>query len=297
MSIRARTLAAILALAWLSTSAVAEDKEDREGGIIGTGIVGTITHLGSIFVNDLRVQVEDDMPVAGSVPPMVVADLRPGHTVAIVAERRADGWHARQVRQVLPLVGQVTGISAQGLTVLGTQVDPGGLSGDLQIGDWVAVSGLWQGQRLLASRIEALEGVDHPARLSGSYLGPNPDGDTVIGGSVLSGIEPSHLQPGDLVRVTGQPTPDGIRADALTTGLFDEAVGLIQVQGYFSRPQASGLYTVLGSGLVAYTDQPEMTNTRTTVIQCGQMGRLGKIEASNFAEPGQETRFLSELSC
>ncbi|MFA3920600.1 DUF5666 domain-containing protein [Ruegeria hyattellae] len=296
MTTFSRAIAVTLAI-WLCAPAGAQDGEEREGGIIGTGIVGTITQLGSVFVNNLRIEVSDGMQVVGSVPAMTAADLRPGHTVAIITERQDDGWHARHIRKVLPVVGKVTALGDGEIAVLGTRVDLGGQSTDLRVGDWVAVSGLWQEQRVRASRIERLAGTAHRARLSGTYLGPDPTGNTVIGGSLVSGIDPQHLQPGDLVRVYGQPTPDGIEALRLETGLFDETVGLIQVQGYYSRPQPDGLYTVLGSGLVSYTDRPEMISPDDRVIRCGQQGRLRVEQATGAAETEQVAHLLTELSC
>lgn len=109
----------------------------------------------------------------------------------------------------------------------------------------------------------------------------------MIGASVVSGPEPQHLLPGDLVRVVGQPTHDGIRAERLEAGLFAGAVGVVQVQGYYSEPQSSGLYKVLGSGLIAYSDQPEMIDPNTLVIRCGDGSGLiivGSIDA--FAQLG-----------
>ncbi|WP_051927692.1 DUF5666 domain-containing protein [Ruegeria halocynthiae] len=275
MIVFSRVLATTLIALWLAVPSHAQESEEREGGIIGTGIVGTITHLGSVYVNGLRIQTDDAMAVTGSAPAITADELQPGHTVAIVAALADDGWVARQIRQVLPVVGPVTAIARAELTVLGTKIDAGEHVAGVNVGDWVAISGLWQGRRVIASRIETLTGTDHQARLSGTYLGPDLNGNTVVGGSNVSGISPRHLQLGELVRVFGQPTPDGIEATRLETGLFDATVGLIQVQGYYSVPKPSGLYTVLGSGLVSYTDQPEMIEQSDRVIRCGQMGQLG----------------------
>lgn len=96
----------------------------------------------------------------------------------------------------------------------------------------------------------------------------------MIGASVVSGLEPQHLSPGHLVRVVGQPTRDGIRAERLEAGPFAGAVGVVQVQGYYSEPQPDGLYTVPGSGWIAYSDQPEIIDPNTLVIRCGGGGGL-----------------------
>ena len=292
-----RILAAFLIALWVYAPAQGRSEEEREGGIIGTGIVGTITHLGSIHVNGLHIQVDDMMPISGSVEPIAAGDLEPGHTVAIVAERVDDGWHARHIRQVFPLVGQVTDFGDGELAVLGTRVTVGETLPDLLVGDWVAVSGLWQEQAVRASRIERLTGTEYQARISGTYLSSDQNGALVIGSSLISGISPQHLQSGDLVRVYGEPGPSGIEATRLETGLFDETVGIIQVQGYYSAPQPDGLYTVLGSGLVAYTNQPLMIDTEISVIQCGRRGRLSTALVSELIQTEQDVHLSTELDC
>ena len=294
MFLFARALSAILTILILTSPAEAEGSEEREGGIIGTGIAGTITHLGSIHVNGLRIQIDDQASVAGSVPAIAAGSLQPGHTVAITAERRGEGWHARQIRQVLPVAGPVSNVKSGTLTVLGTRIEVPDQKPDVQVGDWVAISGLWQGERLLASRVERLNGMDHQARLSGTYLGPDPNGDIVIGGSKITGIRPMHLEPGDVIRVFGMPRSDGIETKRIETGLFDGPVGIVQVQGYLSVPKPSGLYTVLGSGLVSYTDRPEMIDPNSQVIQCGQAGQLG-VGSTNTSR--QSDRIRADLGC
>lgn len=288
MGVFLRVLAAFFMVSWLPAPTQAEDKgeTDREGGIIGTGIVGTITHLGSIHVNGQHILFDGHMPVADSVPLITAGELKPGHTVAVVVTQENGGWHAKHIRQVLPLVGPVSSVQDGTISVLGTDV-AFERRADIQVGDWVAISGLWQGQSVRASHIEKLTSNGHQARLSGTYLGSDTQDRTVIGASVVSGLEPQHLSAGDLVRVVGQPTREGIEAERLEVGLFAGAVGIVQVQGYFSEPQPSGLYTVLGSGLIAYSDQPEMIDPNTRVIRCGDGGGLVNAGSTGvFAQLG-----------
>lgn len=297
MVVFSRFMAAILLAVWVCGPVFAGDDEEREGGIIGTGIVGTITHLGSVHVNGLHIRIDDALPVAGAVPPIAAGALRPGHTVAIIATHDGEGWTAQSIRQVLPLVGEVTASDAGELTVLGTRIETTGLSQDVDVGDWIAVSGLWQQSKVIASRIDVLADADHLAQVSGSYLGADPSGNVLVGGTVITGINPQHLQPGDLVRVTGRPEPGGVAATHLETGLFHDTVGVVQVQGYFSEPLSSGLYTVLGSGLVAYTSQPAMIDTGFSVVQCGQEGILNTEFDRERGETVQDGSVLSALNC
>lgn len=269
-----RALVSILAMLFLTAPVRAQD-EEREGGIIGTGIVGTITKLGSIVVNDQHITFDEALPVNGAVPPITAARLQPGHIVAVIAQPRDTEWQARHIRQVLPLVGPIDAVGDTDITVLGTRVALGDLTTDFAVGDWVAVSGLWQDRYVRASRLEPVPKPNREARISGTYFGTDDEGRYVIGETLITGLRPQHLKPGDLVRAFGQPTANGIDVNRLETHLLDEAVNVIQVEGYLSPPQPNGLYTVIGSGLVTYTDQPEMIETQRKYIVCGSDGRLG----------------------
>ncbi|WP_305987243.1 DUF5666 domain-containing protein [Roseibium sp. MMSF_3544] len=289
-------LIAAAAIFFNISQTLAQDSEEREGGVVGTGIAGVITDLGSIYVNGHKIEIADGMNVSGSVPEIAAGELRPGHTVAVVARLQDDIWRAEHIRQVLPLVGPVERISGGSLTVLGTDVTLGTLSVAVNEGDWVAVSGLWQGARVLATAVEVLPGWQGPAQVSGSFFEAATGEPQKIGGTDLQGIIPRHLSPGDFVRVVGTPVPGGIKAEQLETGLFDAKVGVIQVEGYFSEPKPDGLYTVLGSGLIAFTDTPAMIDASVRIIQCGANGRLGAFPAGMQSAEDIET-IRARLGC
>ncbi|MCB2136571.1 MAG: hypothetical protein KDE08_11615 [Rhodobacteraceae bacterium] len=54
--------------------------------------------------------------------------------------------------------------------------------------------------------------------------------------------------------------------------MFDAGVGVVQAEGYLSPPRAAGMYTLLGSGLIAYTDRPEMIDATERSLRCGYGG-------------------------
>ncbi|MBO9449195.1 hypothetical protein J7426_02925 [Tropicibacter sp. R16_0] len=263
-----------------ASPALAKDEDDREGGIIGTGIVGTITELGSIIVNGHRITLDDDMPVAESAPGMVAKDLIPGLTVAVVVTQGDEAWKALHVRQVLPLIGPVTKIEADHLIVLGTRVKTGQLGVDVRLDDWIAVSGLWRGDAVEASHIARLPKAEQKAQVSGTYLGADAQGHPVVGTTQITGVVPTHLSVGDVIRVEGEAIAGGIQASRLEKGLFDDPVSIVQIEGYHSPPQPDGLYTVLGSGMVAYTQMPGMISQSERVITCGSDGVLGSSNLS-----------------
>lgn len=265
-------LALILAATWVWAG---EEKDEPEGGILGTGIVGTITRLGSIYVNDQHIRFDRSLIVADSLGPAgSVADLRPGHTVAVVAQPEGADWRAAYIRQIYPVVGPVEAVRGNRIEVLGTRVVLPTGTAVPEVGTWVAVSGLWRDNRVVATRVDAVPEALREARVSGTFLGRTAGGDVRVGGSRISGIEPRHLRPGMLVRSYGQPVPGGIAANRLETRLVDVPVGVIQVEGYFSPRRADGLYTILGSGLVAYSDDPNMVDRSRREVRCGQSGQL-----------------------
>jgi hypothetical protein len=254
----------------------ATDEDEREGGIIGTGILGTITALGSIYVNGQHIEFAPDQTVEDGLNITLARDLRPGHTVAVVASPDGEDWQAHHVRMVYPLVGPAQIAQDGTLWVMGSQVVTDQTVAE---GAWIAVSGLWQGDRVLASQITTLPKNHQSARITGTYLARDAQGDILIGGSRLQSLDLQHAQPGMALRVFGDPTPQGIQAYQVEASLFDGQVGVMQVQGYYSPPQPDGLYTVLGSGLLAYTDQPSMISETFSVIRCGAQGKLsGSVE-------------------
>ncbi|MGB3315999.1 MAG: DUF5666 domain-containing protein [Albidovulum sp.] len=266
-----RFLSVSIALLLGSVAGQAQD-DDREGGIIGTGISGTITALGSIYVNGQHILYDDGLAVTGGLGVARAPDLVPGHTVAVVAVPDGEAWRARNIRQVLPLVGPVM-LEGGEVLIMGTKVVMPADAVPPAPGEWLAVSGLWRGDEVVATRVDALPDGERIAMVSGTYLGA-VNGRTMVGGTRIGGIEPRHLEPGDTVRVYGSPAGDGLSAVRLEKGLFDGEVGLVQVEGYYSPPQPDGLYSVLGSGLVAYTDQPGMIDPGERVLRCGAEGQL-----------------------
>ncbi|WP_166418846.1 DUF5666 domain-containing protein [Cochlodiniinecator piscidefendens] len=285
-----------LLLLTFNHAAFAQDEDDREGGIIGTGIVGTITELGSIYVNEQHIFIDDALEVTGALGHLTAADLHPGHVVAVTVHPDGADWRAQSIRQLLTLVGPVEAVDDTGFTVLGTEVALGALIPPPHLGDWVAISGLWQNQIVIASRIDPVHPSYRQARISGTYFGPNEEGRNAIGGTAILGLETRHLQPGDLVRAFGQPTATGIEATRIEHRLFEDAIEVVQIEGYLSPPQPSGLYTVLGSGLVAYTDRPEMVDSVNRVILCGENGQFEMLQSTSPV-PHERKQVRDRLRC
>lgn len=280
--IRATFLIAML-LAGLSPGIVsAEEREETEGGIVGTGIVGTITELGSIYVNGQHILFDPDQTVASPLGDRPAASLVPGETVAVEAVRAADAWQALALRAYLPIVGPVASVEGRRLAALGAAIEiPAGVASVEQFvgepvaaGDWIAVSGFWRGDTVVASRIEKI-----PAQPLASAVGtyrPSDEFDSV-GAVRLIGVRLEHARPMDLLTVQGAPSTGGIAVEAVAIGLFTGPVGEVLFEGYLSQPNLQGAYTVQGSGFLAYADQP-MTVDGSRALFCGVTGGVGRIE-------------------
>ncbi|MDE9451700.1 hypothetical protein J3R80_14595 [Aliiroseovarius sp. Z3] len=281
MSLLRIVLSAVLSLV-LAGSLLANDDGEREGGILGTGIVGTITELGSIYVNGQHIRVAPDSAVTDGVTVSAARQLLPGHTVAVVATPDGDGWQASYIRQITPLVGPIQRLSDTELSVMGTVVlADRDMTAAYATGDWIAVSGLWKGEQVVASRVEPAS-PNGPARIEGNVFDIAPGQPLTIGGTEITSLVPSHIQDGDVVRAVGAASESELRADRLETGVFAETQHVVFSEGYFSVPKPSGIYALLGSGIVSYTDNPEMIDPTAKQFVCASNARLFSTSADQL---------------
>ncbi len=290
------TLSALIASTFLIAPTTGLTEEEREGGILGTGIVGTITRLSSIIVNGQRITFPPDLPVKNELGPLIASQLVPGDTVAVVASLTGATWKAQNIRRIIPIIGPVSEVNSDetGITleVMGTLVRlPELTTPTVKRGDWVAISGLWQDEDVVATRVEVIPPRQH-AVITGSNLSVGASRISKIGNTLIAGIIPKHIQPGDVIQVTGAPEAGSIHATSLETGIFGGEVGLVQAEGYLSPPSSTGLYTLLGSGMVAFTNQPDMIDETAKVLVCGYNGKLGS-DPAKAANP----ELLEKLGC
>ncbi|TPN80692.1 hypothetical protein FJ987_28770 [Mesorhizobium sp. CU2] len=152
---------------------------DNDNGIGGTGIVGTIQRFGSIFVNDVRVAYDADVPVWVDDAPVTISSLKVGHVVRVAVTEEAGRVVTRVIHVTSEVVGPVEWMSAGSIRVLGQSVDIGAAPNDPTIrkGDIVAVYGIRRPDgTIVASLVEARPGETHflvrgvAAARSGSLL-------------------------------------------------------------------------------------------------------------------------------
>lgn len=177
-----------------------------EGGIGGTGIVGLVTELAALSVAGSRLTVDQNTTFTDAIGSVSRNELALGDSVTVEAFGASGALTARRVNLTYPLVGNVADISASrrsfnvnGATV---QMQAGGIS--FAEGTRIAVSGLWRGNAVVATRLKK--------------VAPGLD---VIAGDVTRRIAGTQIGP---LRVTGQNigrAADGSFANAL--GRFDAA--------------------------------------------------------------------------
>lgn len=264
----------VVALITLSLTplATAEEDPDREGGLTGTGIVGEITALGSIVVNGQRITFAPDQEVANAVALTQAADLLPGDIVAVAVTPAAQDWGAVAIRQVHALVGPVSAASAGEFTLLDVAVQWQGPSP--AVGDWIAVSGFWTGDGVIATRVQPIA-PRGTAQIVGSYGADTAGAATKVGTLTLDLPLLQHASEGDVIEVTGTIADGQLSVTDIKLGLFDMPVSVVLAEGYLTDIAPSGHYTVAGSGLSAYTDNQQSIMETDRIRVCGADGQLG----------------------
>ena len=297
-----RCFMTLLLLAMSACATPNKPLEDREGGIVGTGIVGTITKLGSIYVNGQRIIFPPDMIVASPLGIITADMLGVGETVVVEATFDSGSWSADQISQYLPVVGPVSAAGADGFAVLGSEIlinkktAFGGVAdaGALENGDWVAVNGLWRGSSVIASRVVKIDRQDQ-AIIVGSYRSGGTDAPAYVGGTAIIGMSFRHAQPNYVMTVSGVPGQNGIVARSVAVGLFTRPVGKILMEGYLSQPGPQGLYTIYGSGVIAYTGRVPMPMFSGRGLYCAQStGRKPIVPLVKLPENEQDRKRLLE---
>ncbi|MGI9491900.1 MAG: DUF5666 domain-containing protein [Geminicoccaceae bacterium] len=243
--------------------------DDKEGGIGGTGIFGTITSFGSIVVNGQTVKFGEEVvqsreQITGRELPLSV-----GSAVIVEARSEEDGWIAERVALFLPLVGPVSVVDpASGtLSVMGTSilleddaaiVDRRGHAdgeiidlGAIAMGDRLAVSGIWKGGEIVASRIDRLDD-DGPHAASGLLL-LTSDG-MLVGGTQLTSDCCSELDAPAYVQLFGRYLDDLFEVDRLETGvtlLFSRKIERLIVEAFLARDPIGEGFHLSGFGIPA----------------------------------------------
>ncbi|MEM1074137.1 MAG: DUF5666 domain-containing protein [Pseudomonadota bacterium] len=246
--------------------------DDVEAGTIGTGIMGEITGLGSIHVSGVRIALPQNLVLRAPDGTVRQAGaVSAGETVVVDAVPSQDGLTATRISHFHPIVAPVESISSDHLRLLSLDIDIAGLSANgLAPGDWVAVSGLWRDNTLVASHLRPMA-AQKQITVNGTYR-LDGNGHPKIGPFHLD--SPVDARVGDHLRVSGDWMPEGmsIRARDVDSGLFALDQQQLLVEGYMSQPDANGTYFIFGSGTIFTTEDPNMRVPSERSVFCVHLG-------------------------
>ena len=286
--------------------------DEKEGGIGGTGIFGTVTAFGSIIVNGQVIDINDDAP--SSEKRLVGRDLPMSVGSTVIVEATSDGtlWTADRVSLFLPIVGPMTAIDPDAgiVVVMGTPVVLGddaalvdrrgyadgkviGLSA-LSPGDRLAVSGIWNGGEVIASRIDRLED-EGPHGLRGLLL---KTGETAfVGGTPLDDACCDRLKAPAFFSAVGEFIDGRFnigRAEVGSAFLFRESVDQLIVEGYLARDPDGVGFHLSGFGLPADQSSPVKARPGVRSLFVGRYDDAFRIQQS-IALPDDRTERIDLL--
>ncbi len=221
-------------------------------GIGGTGIVGTLADFGSLIVNGLSIETDAETLVIDAFGAIGESDLAVGDSLTMEASPGPGGLVARRVHVTHPIIGPVERIGSDQLQIAGVavKVEPGAEVA-VTLGRRVAVSGIWAGDRVIASRI-AERPDPEVSVLAGAVKALPAGGDLAIGGVPLR-FKPGVERPvvGGFVTVRGFVGPDGFEVVSFGEGRFTGAAGPIvrlSVDGYLDPTDQAPFHEISGLG-------------------------------------------------
>jgi len=160
------------------TGLIAQTSSDDGGsGIGGTGIVGTITKFGSIWVNQAHIHFDEFTPITINQSPATQGQLQLGQVVAVNSTQDGEDYQAKSIDIIHEVVGPISqfSIESRSLEVLNQTI----LLGDevilfdqktsstvslahLQANTYIEVSGLRQEDGgIVASRLDIVEQLEN----------------------------------------------------------------------------------------------------------------------------------------
>lgn len=241
--------------------------EETEGGIQGTGanpvgVFGTVTKLGSIYVNGIRVTYDANARVNSPIGSFAANRLRPGDTVALEVVAKGKNFRAVRISDAPALIGPVQNGKVLGVPVAGAKA--------YTDGEWLLVSGLWAQKGLDVTRIRKIAPQEFTL-VQGDYRPARRQ----VGDVRLGNVTLKHARPFETLRV--YMTLDG-QIQRVQKGLFSPSITRTLIEGYLTNPLVTGEYTVRGGDIVAYAkgggEMPTLRN-----FYCATLGgAFGTVE-------------------
>ena len=228
-----------------------EGRNPAEGGIGGTGIVGLVTDFSSLIVNGLKVETTPATAFTTALGRTSEAAIARGDALTIEASTRGGRLFADRAHVTHPVIGQVLGVTTDGLIafVSGIRVflEPQ-TQGRVQFGDRIAVSGLWRGGDVVASRIARVDTdqdvIAGEARIVNGilFIGDLPIRPMGFGAPVASG---------QFATVYGRYSNGAMTPSRLVPGRFVGAsgdLGRLSIEGYLAPSDTAPGFRVAGLG-------------------------------------------------
>lgn len=268
----------------------------NEGGIGGTGIIGTITGFASICVNGVEVHYDSNTPVFVDGRQATIRELAVGQIVIVRAPEMASEVIAHHISINHAVAGPISHFDHQTgeMHVLGQVVRANGLRelSNLKIGDWTQVSGhrLANGT-IVASHIEVIPPASE-AIINGYVTNIDTDGYDVYGTRIRHDFKsmPAQIAEGMEVTVTGNWNGDNLQARHFQTEPTRHAIGRVEhliIEGYIQALQGNainlGNQTVnfITTGLIK-DDHKDSLKLNQRVQINGRMGSDQRITADQI---------------
>ncbi|MEM7076302.1 MAG: hypothetical protein AAGA28_15945 [Pseudomonadota bacterium] len=235
--------------------------EEKEGGIIGTGVIGRITALDQFEVSGMRFDFAPDIELKGV---RALDDLRMGMTLALSTGRDGEAWQIKSLQHMPVLSGPVT---APG-EVMGVPV-----AGALPASGAVQVDGFWSESGIVASRIT--EFAEDAAQVSGIY-----DGHSQVGQVPVQGGDLSEFSPGQTLTVLGRFVDGTLVAETVMQGPFmDGSPDLVLLEGFFQPMPRSDTLSLHGIAVASATAEQDI-DPDEPVRRCALHGRTDFLRSA-----------------
>lgn len=187
-------------------TSIARAGDDGDEGVGGTGIFGIISAFGSIVVNGVHIDYEDETPVVVDGVTGSPADFAIGQVVSVEAEPMGERYQAHLVEVQHAAMGPVSDVDevARTIRVLGQTIEVAPTDRLPAIDEWVKVSGLrGADEQVVATRIDPVS-PSHGAFVRGIALSSAED--TLTMGGLLFDrplINGRTIEAGDEVLLRG----------------------------------------------------------------------------------------------
>lgn len=246
-----RTLLAIIIFIFAS-SVFAEDKE---GGIIGTGVIGRITALDQFEVSGMQFDFAPDIELKNLT---TLEELRIGMTLALSTGRDGASWQIKELRHMPIVTGPITGPGeVMGIPVVGKLPSFG----------TVQIDGFWSENGIVATRI--VEVAQDHVQISGVYDGRDRINLVPIRGTGVSGfVEGQNLI------VSGKYKNGEVLVESVLQGPFmGDSPDLVLLEGYFQSVSASDSFSLHGVSSTSAVSDTDI-GVDQLVRRCSVNGRM-----------------------